>query len=96
MKNKIAIYIIILLFVGAGLFSYAKSKGQANRAARSFTGQLSPMKTQLALYGDPEVAPCWIFRAEYKGPNSDGTFYVYVSLLGKVKKISSKSKLLKN
>jgi hypothetical protein len=92
MKKLTAGCLIILLIAGSSFFSYAISKGRAQKVAESFPGSLSSMRTHLALYGVPELTPCWVFSAEYEDVLTGATFDVYVSLLGKVLKIPPKSK----
>lgn len=75
------------------MISYTISKEQAEKVAQSFPGKLSPMTARLALYGVPELTPCWVFRAEYEGEMTGATFDVYLSLLGRVLKIPPKSKM---
>jgi len=91
-KLTVACCLLILIVAGGCFYSYAISKERAQKVAESFPGFLSPMKTQLALYGDPELTPCWVFRAEYEDVLTGATFDVYVSLFGKVLKIPPQSK----
>ena len=92
MKAIIACCLLILILAGGSFLSYSISKERAQKVAQSFPGPLSPLNTQLALYGVPELTPCWVFRAEYEDAITGSTFDVYVSLFGKVLKIPSKSK----
>jgi len=93
--KKFLIGILILCFICSGsvVASYLIAKEKADMVAKSFPGNLSPMSAQLALFGAPELTPCWVFRAEYYDLMTGATFDVYISLLGKVTKVPPYSKV---
>jgi hypothetical protein len=94
MKRLIIGIFLLFIISTMGLFaSYITAREQAEKVAQSFPGSLSPLRTQLALFGAPELTPCWVFRAEYADAMTGATFDVYVSLLGSVLKIPPKSKM---
>ena len=91
-KIMIGILSLCVICFGSIAASYLIAKNKADMVAQSFLGNLSPMSAQLALFGGPELTPCWIFRAEYYDLMTGATFDVYVSLLGKVLKVPPHSK----
>jgi len=86
-KIAVAIVIVLLIIAAGGFSSYLEAKKQAKKVVQSFPGQLSPLSTQLVLFGSPNNFPCWVFRAEYSDLMTGATFDVYVSLWGNVFKI---------
>lgn len=92
-KIIIGILIIFITFTGGVFASYTIAKKQAKLVAQSFPGNLSPLNTQLYLYGDPDLKPCWIFRAEYVDVMTGATFDVSVSFSGSVLEIPPMSKM---
>ncbi len=77
---------LLLIAVNVGVFftSYSCAKGKAEVVAQSCYYSISPLKAHLALFGNSELTPCWLFSAEYdqKGILSGSTFDVYVSFTG--------------
>lgn len=72
--------------------SYLIAKQQAQKVAQSHPSSLSDFSTQLALFGSPELTPCWVFSADYAELMTGCTFDVYVSFYGKVLKVPPYSK----
>ena len=91
-KTKICILIFCLILIGSIAVSYLNAKVKADRVAKSFPGQLSSMSAQLAISGNTDLTPCWVFRTEYSDLTTGATFDVYISLLGNVLKIPPYSK----
>ncbi len=77
---------LIIVISIAGFSSYFIAKSRAIDIATTFDGSLSPLRGDLALFGEESLAPCWIFKAEYSNAMTGATFDVYISFWGKVLK----------